>query len=388
MPPSDNPGDVATSPRPPRANAWTATADVPATQPSFKPNMRFVFPIKAADLLYPSQPSSLVMVGDDFESVTTGNRELHEVWNLKTGQRVGRLIGASGESMGLKDPVLSPNGAYLAGRITGGVGQASTYDVWSVKSGSKVRTLIGPPMVQPGNPLPVGFLGADELLVLADGLQVWDVGTGRLLRQVNASVRRSPEDVTAVSAGGKLVAVLDADNAVTLFDAEAGQVAGDTSLPDDRNNAFHPHGLDQRAMAFSPDGKELAVYLAGSPSRIVVWTVADGKVAADYKLVGNGGRTAFMNRKQTPLAWLPDGSGWLVTGDRIVDRPSGMVLYEIPEHREDGATEYGPRRVLDDGHILLSFKSFGQSIGMETVALPADLIAQTRVAVRTAAPSN
>lgn len=271
--------------------------------------------------------------------------------------------------------MVSPDGIYLAGRITGGQGAVTGYEVWSFRTGKKVASLAAAPMTQRGEPVTIGYLGADQLLTLADDLQTWDIKTGTMTRAIPLNLQRGDDDQIAVSASGKLVAVFDSGSKLTMIDAAAGKVLGEAPLPSDFKNNF----VMKRELAFSPTGAELALFLKGLRSRIVVWSVANGSVAANFTLP-EGPVSMGFHTKPVAMTWLPTDDGWIVNSDEIIDRATGLLIYQVPQHREPMAEEYGPRRLTDAGHILLAFHSFNHSIGMETFPLAADTIAKARAA--------
>ena len=301
--------------------------------------------------------------------------ELHEIWNLQTGLRNGYINGP----LALKDPALSPDGQFLCGRTSGGAADAINFEVWSFHSHRRVQMLADPPMTQSAPAIPIGFVEPGQILALDDGLCVWDIQSGGVTQRISFDAKRGPDELWAVSANGKLVAVLDSKQTLSLLDSVRGRVLGKTPIPGAADTSHPLHGS---GLAFSPDGKELALLLERLDRRIIVWSVEQGTILADFSL---SARPEFpLSRRAAAFSWLPGGDGWLVGGDQIVDRLSGVVLFEVPRHQDPMAEECAARKVLDASHILLSFKALNQGIGLETFPLPAEAIAKARAMARSA----
>ncbi len=152
--------------------------------------------------------------------------------------------------------------------------------------------------------------------------KVWDAATGRLVHTLRGHKERTPNDFTSMlyavtfSADGKLIATGDKVGHVVVWDAATGKELAVCEAPVmytwDKVQRLHSIG-GIRSLAFSPDGKSLAVggmgqvgnidHLEGK-ARVEVFDWRTGKRTAEFpgdKFAG------LVNR----LAWAPDGS-WLV----------------------------------------------------------------------------
>lgn len=152
--------------------------------------------------------------------------------------------------------------------------------------------------------------------------KLWDAGTGKLVRELRGHAEKTPNDFTsmlyavAFSADSKLLATGDKVGHVVVWDAATGKQLGAVEAPVmytwDKVQRLHSIG-GVRSVAFSPDGKALAVggmgkvgnidHLEGK-ARVEVFDWASGKRTAEFP----GDKfSGLVNR----LAWAPDGS-WLV----------------------------------------------------------------------------
>jgi hypothetical protein len=367
---------VASVPSAPAA-AWKATPDVLKPYPSFSPTVRVVFPNAPQDILYCGQPSNYVVVGADFNNVSGSPGDLHTCFNLHEQGRAGEISGA----LPLTHMILSPDGQYLAGCASGGQGMVTIFDIWSFRTESKAQSLTAPAVTGVGDPQPIGFLGDKQILTLGDTLQVWNIKTGDIARQVSLAIPRTKTDLVAVSATGKLVAIFDGKNRIEMVDALEGKSLGFAVVPNYDGERF---GLNvaERSLAFSPDGKELALFLPADQPRLIVFKVADGSIASDFQLPPTlGGFTGFNPRKLS-MSWLPTGDGWLVNNKFIVDRVTGTVIYEIPDHTEPFTSEYGRRTIVGTSRIIYGLKAIGGGLGMISLPLAGDDIAKARGAAR------
>ncbi len=152
--------------------------------------------------------------------------------------------------------------------------------------------------------------------------KVWNAATGKLVHTLKGHKEKTPNDfasmlyAVAFSADGKLLATGDKVGHVVVWDVKTGKELGTCEAPVmytwDKQQRNHSIG-GIRSLAFSPDGKSLAVggmgkvgnidHLEGK-ARVEVFDWKAGKLTAEFpgdKFVG------LVNR----LAWSPDGS-WLV----------------------------------------------------------------------------
>lgn len=152
--------------------------------------------------------------------------------------------------------------------------------------------------------------------------KVWDAGTGKLVHDLRGHKEKTPHDFTsmlyavAYSADGSLLATGDKVGHVAVWDAKTGAQVGACEAPVmytwDKQQRLHSIG-GIRSLAFSPDGKQLAVggmgkvgnidHLEGK-ARVEVFDWKAAKQTAEFpgdKFAG------LVNR----LAWAPDGS-WLL----------------------------------------------------------------------------
>ncbi|HTW93990.1 MAG TPA: WD40 repeat domain-containing protein, partial [Tepidisphaeraceae bacterium] len=358
---------------------WKAAAPdpVPYFRATIAQNLAFLAPtLNATDVLYPRQYSNVVGVGQPFDGSSANPNDVHEVWGLDERERIGRIVGP----LPLSDAVISPDGAFIAGLASGGSGDMSVFQVWSFRTGKVFQTIAQPPSQQNNHPRVIGFriagnANSDEVLILGDGLDICEISTGNVRKHVPLDVDWATDPITAVSPMGKLAAIWDATDHITLIDVTNGKVLGTADFPkqppsDDSSDK------PVQALAFSPDGKQLAAY--GNNRRIVAWSVLTGQVTADHRLKLAPPQGGAANDRLQPMNWLPDSSGWLLRGTRIVDLQTGASLYRIPDHQQSGADEYGPRRLIDDAHVLMSFRGYSGGIGFLSVPIPADLIAKAR----------
>ncbi|MFM8275359.1 MAG: WD40 repeat domain-containing protein [Gemmata sp.] len=160
---------------------------------------------------------------------------------------------------------------------------------------------------------------ADDMLC-----KVWDAATGKLVHTLKGHSERTPNNfpsmlyAVAYSADGKYLATGDKVGHVVVWDARTGKELATCEAPVmytwDKVQRLHSIG-GIRSLAFSPDGKSLAVggmgkvgnidHLEGK-ARVEVFDWQAGKQTAEFpgdKFVG------LVNK----LAWSPDGS-WLVGG--------------------------------------------------------------------------
>lgn len=152
--------------------------------------------------------------------------------------------------------------------------------------------------------------------------KVWDAATGKLVHDLRGHKEKTPNDfpsmlyAVAFSDDGNLLATADKVGHVVVWDVKEGKQIATCEAPVmytwDKQQRLHSIG-GIRSVAFSPDGKQLAVggmgkvgnidHLEGK-ARVEVFDWKTGKQTAEFP----GDKFAGLVNK---LAWAPDGS-WLV----------------------------------------------------------------------------
>jgi hypothetical protein len=157
--------------------------------------------------------------------------------------------------------------------------------------------------------------------------------------------------VAGLSPGGRYLAIAFPDSKkpfVRVVDLAGGIVAGEIALSGFDKTAPHCH-----ALAFSPDGAELAVlYETSTDSSVLVFAVADGDLALHVRIEGclrTRLRAAAWHGGHG-LEWFPNQQAWLVYGQAVVERSSGEVAWTLPPDAT-GSIRIG--HVIDDGRLLL-----------------------------------
>jgi WD40 repeat protein len=173
--------------------------------------------------------------------------------------------------------------------------------------------------------------------------KLWDATTGKLVHDLRGHKEKTPNDFISMlyavgfSADGKHLATGDKVGHVVVWDVKTGKELGACEAPVmytwDKVQRLHSIG-GIRSLAFSPDGKQLAVggmgkvgnidHLEGN-ARVEVFTWADGKQVAEFADIKFKG---LVNQ----LRWAPDSSWLLAAGGAnegflcFLDVPNKKVL--------------------------------------------------------------
>jgi WD40 repeat protein len=310
--------------------------------------------------VYSTQPSPFVAL------TPAKTKDTLQVYDLRTMKEVGKPIQAKLDHDGL---TLSPDGAYLAGRVRG---QQPAVEVWSVAEGKSLRTI---PLAEKG-PLNVPlleFVGKGKLITEKDWnsepvYQVWDVESGKEDLTFSYTLEFHPK-WGGVSPGGRYLVMEQTGTLIgyhlVAFDLKAGKKVGDFEFQGKKDQWGQACGL-----SFSPDGTELAMVWRLKNKdcwgRIWVWDVKTGKQLFNHA-IGNELKwmdSLWFNGGVRTFQWTPDGSGWLLFGHLLIDHDTGAVVGKLgPEPNSLGPME---RRFLDKDHLTLeSREGFDWKVAVE-----------------------
>jgi WD40 repeat protein len=143
-------------------------------------------------------------------------------------------------------------------------------------------------------------------------LRLWDVGRGRLLRELADDLH--PSTLTFSADSALLAGVSLLEKGLRLWDIASGQALLAPPLPDDRFG----HGC----LAFAPEGRVL-VY-GGENGKLSLWDLAAGGERLDVQ---------WGDALPLCVAWSPDGRWLAVGGNDIFADYGGVRLWPWPALR-------------------------------------------------------
>jgi WD40 repeat protein len=267
-------------------------------------------------------------------------------------------------------------GVALAGQtlVTGGYDGKLVW--WDTEARKEVRRIDGhTKWIRKVIASPDGKL----LASVADDMvcRLWDAATGKVVHELKGHQEKTPQNFVSMlhavcfSADGRLLATGDKVAHCVIWDVQAGKEVGACDAPImytwDKVQRLHSIG-GVRSLAFSPDGKQLAVGGTGkignidhleAKSRIEVFDWKAGKPVAEFVSDKQG----IVNR----LAYSPCGS-WLAGAGGAGE---GFLLFydvaakktlrqdKLPMHTHDFHLTDDCKQLVCVGHNRITVHSLG-----------------------------
>jgi WD40 repeat protein len=262
------------------------------------------------------------------------------IWDLATGQLVHSL---KHQHAGVTGVAYSPNGQRL---LTSGWWDG-TVRVWD--RGSDKPHLILREHAAPVNG--AVFSPDGKRLASASNDQtavIWDTNTGRRLQTFTGHV--GPVRGVAFSRDGKRLATAGEDRTARVWDAATGRELTVCRGP----------GKAVTCVAFSPDGSLLAT---GSDDEMVaLWDPAAGKMVRSVKVFG----------RMTDLAFSPDGKWLAVAGNGnplLLDTATAKPVHVLGHTRPAAGVAFSPdgRRLATAGGIACCVRLWDTATGKEVL---------------------
>lgn len=282
---------------------------------------------------FPRTPSRVVALGVNAPFKPATFRSI----NIDTGVEIAKFELKARDHL-----ALNADGTMLAG--FSGLGQRAI----EVATDMKMTYEVGPLPTFPGGLFFDFTADGNVFLTYTEGTQKYFVIEPATTKTV-AFWQGPQEDVTAraiapdrkhyASAIGNLVVV-------RLFD----------KLQPVKQLAYGPRlskfRFALRGLAFSPDGDELAVLAEDNgKTRLSCWKWKTGAPVCDLFFDQAIPVPRGFHNSARGLDWLPDGSGWVVQGQSVIDKRTGKQTMMLPEV----LGEWGPglKRFADIDRLIL-----------------------------------
>jgi serine/threonine protein kinase/WD40 repeat protein len=239
------------------------------------------------------------------------------IWNSAKNQGVGKFQMPGEGKLKVRTIAMTPDASFLAAATASPEGQEGAIAAWEMRTGTLLRTFDKAASEITLSPDGTLLAAGDKL----GGISIWSLATGERLGVFSGDraeiqslafgrdVRRS-QGKRANAATGWLLASGSSAGGIVVWDLEAKQPRSFCRGPE--HNVY--------AVAFSPDG----VTLAGAGRYAVrLWDIATGRLLL----------TVGITDYQTGLAFSPDGRRLAVSHAAFPGYPGGFSLLELEPGR-------------------------------------------------------
>lgn len=268
----------------------------------------------------------------------------YRVYDVRTMDALGERVVLPPRA---RARALSPEGTYLAARLTGK--DADVIEVYSTMTGKRVfRRDFAADKLTPGD---VELLSGGRLWVAQPGVkgQMWDIKETRQLPALDRVP--PPTDQRAFSPGGRYLLTAQRDGpSLAIYDLQSGKRVGERrfQVPVELKGA-------PVALNWSRDGKEIALlWRLDQPTetvwgRLVCWELESGKKLFEHPVEPFENIDALLQTGKSVVQFWPNDRGWMLFGFLFVDRESGFVIHRLGLPRD--ANDLQDRRFLDSKHV-------------------------------------
>lgn len=310
LPPIEEKGNETDAPAVSPSNSFSSSIASPALPAT---SGRLEIPVsKSPTLVYAEHGSPFVAIDE-------------AVYDLRTSEPVGKILVPWNPDDQLR--ALSPGGKCLANCYRDKIRNLQVVRFVDCESGELLNTVpVDEAQASFVNVL-LEFLDDERILWLGkiDGHLSVRILNARSGAEASYGLADVLGDVQADlhHASGRLV--VNDGRKLTVYSAESGAVAADMALPAYREEA--PLRLANCIeLHYRPDGQELAGWFhARSGQRLLVWN-STGDVVVD-KIIDRV--PTYLQRWSDQLQWAPDGSGWFLSHQFLLDRQTLRIVWEL-----------------------------------------------------------
>jgi len=332
------PEPVETPVRP--ANTPTGSGFAPADRPIL-PKTPSPFDAGQPDASSPDQLRIAVQSQDEITFGPIGCPVVvvgKNVWHMEQ-RRIVQQLRDEYNARGLK--ALSVDGQWFAAASKSPNQQDTSIGIWDTVTGE--RTCEIPGQAESFADL-IRFSRNKYLLVggrHSSEIDVWDAQSGNRLKAIATPARRIDPGQISFTADGQYFTSI-ADDDLIVVETKTGKTAAVMEAPApildpqrqwndvQRRIAARQVISNTKLVAFSPDGRELAAVMDLRNPRLVCWD-SRGKLIFDQMIP----RVQHVFFFDPIFVWLPDGSGWIVSG-HVLDRATRRIVFAVrPKFGDD-----------------------------------------------------
>ena len=268
-------------------------------------------------------------------------------WHYLSNLYHRKSTGFEAHGRDITSVAYSPDGKLFA------TGSGGLFKLWDSATNGLVGTL-GNPSHEGERKTAIAFSKDGRIVTSYGGtFKVWDRNSKQLVGTLEEYKGNIEGDTAVAFSPDSQIIATGFDRYYKLWDAKSLRLIA-TIGTESQGHALTAAGT---SLAFSPDGKSIAILVTKDKTFVELWDVASHKIISR----GTGSRTAYSHS----VSFSPDGNRVIVLDDLgvdVFDTADLLTTSKTPDPDKDVKRPNTSGRLGNTGNVLVAFSPDGQSI--------------------------